>query len=588
MKIPKRIAAIDTETTGLNPYSKTTHATVNSYWDSRKRYKVYKIPDEDPVLVRMACENPKVLKLFWNAAFDIPILQKQGIKVRGPVIDCMFMAEMGYPEERRHSLKHFSRKFLHDDYKEEVRLRSYVRKNKINVRREGYGAVPDHLLLPYAVKDARNTFALFGHLRKRIDEHGLWPHLALEMRLLARVVLPMQSRGFLIDTDEATSLYKCGKKEVKSLRHSLSKAVGESEFNPNSPIQVAAALYDDDNGVPILRYSKGGQPATSELALLEIIRNEELPKKWRTFSSNLLRYRKLDKAVNTYFGNVREAVDDNRIFRVSFNQTRARTGRFSSSGYDIKGQLQNIPRTTHSGVLGSVRNIFVARPGYRLVCIDLDQVEMRIQAHFLEDEEMIHAIKSGEDLHNLACRRYLHREPDKIYRYAAKTLNYAGTYGAGASQFQDTVFKESNGEIAIDYETASMAVENFRATTAPLGELVAEQVGFSGGVFDFYGRWIGVDENAIYAGVNYLIQGTAAGYLKRKMFKVADILRGRKTKLLAQVHDELIFEVYHSEKHLVPKLKRAMEDHKQFLVPITASVSWGKSWGSKRPLELAS
>ena len=575
MKFPETRVAVDTETTGLNPYSSKTHIILTQCYSHQGETEVCHLPGPRPPKLTKWLADPSVLTLWWNAGFDIPLLQKEGYKIKGPVIDVSFMARMCCPDEPAFTLKHFSRRFLDDPFLEEVELRKFVRKHKINVREEGFTRIPKHLLVKYGIKDAKNTLELFYYLCPAMDEYGLWPHLAMEMKLLRKVVIPMERKGIRVDKEHAASLALVADKDLKELKSKIVKITRKPAFNPNSHPQVIDAVYSDDH--PPTRYSeKTGLPSADEVALLQL--NTPL-------ALAIIRYRKIQKASNTYLKNIHKGVDENGIFRVSFNQLGARTGRWSSSGMDVKGQLQNVPRPTSPGVLGKIRNIFVpSEPRNRLIFGDLDQVEMRLMAHALDDKEMIKAIHQGEDLHSLACRRLLHREPDKLYRYVAKTLNYVGTYGASPSKFVEVVLKETDGKIQIDYDLAYEAINNYREMMTPLRTMCDEMIAANGGITTYYGNFIPVSSSKIHAGPNYYIQGTAARYLKLKALEIQKLIEGSNIEMVMQIHDELVFDVPPEEKSYLPKMRRLMEDHDTFKVPITSSWAIGKRWGEKKEI----
>ena len=577
MILPQRKVAIDTETTGLNPYRKTTHVILTQLWDCEGNSEVCKIPQEVPHQVIKDLGDPEVLTLWWNARFDIPLLQKMGLMVRGPFIDVMLMARMCCPEEMAFSLKHFSRKFLDDSYHEEILLKKYIKKHKINVNQRGFQDVPDHLLLPYGHKDAKNTYELFVFLSAAMNEFKLWPHLHHEMALMRRVVMPMESIGILADPKFASELLIEGQAELRILKARICKAVGNPKFNANSNPQVVKAIYNEDH--PPTRYSKQtGNPSADTLALLQL---------GTPLALDLIKFRKVSKAVSTYLLNINKALDDNNVFRVSFNQLGARTGRWSSSGYEVKGQLQNQPSTRSKGVLGQIRNIFIARPGGRLVFGDLDQVEMRLMAHALNDKEMIEAIHQGKDLHSLACVRLLDKDPeDKKFRYIAKQLNFVGSYGASPSKFIEVVQKSTDGEITLDYQLAADAINNYREMMTPLRDMCDAMIAETGGITTFYDNFIPVSSSKVHAGPNYYIQGTAARLLKLMALDMEVLLRGSDILMILQVHDELGFDVPTSNRHLLPQMKSVMTDLDTFKVPITSSWAVAKRWGSKKDIKL--
>lgn len=584
MKLPKKVVALDTETTGLNPYRPDVHATHISWW-SWHGGGVLNTKDGRFSPVIEVAQNREILKVFFNAPFDIPILRKAGVSIRGPVIDVGIMARMCWPDEPQHTLKHFARKFNDDAYLEEVTLKKYLRKHKIDVRKRGYGDVPDHIIHPYTLKDAEMTYQLYHTLSVDMDELGLWPVLQREMKLMP-TVMAMAERGIQVDRELAEQLLLETRAEMATLKETIVKETGNPAFNPNSPAQIVAHLYgsEDDPKRAITRYTKGAKPSSDKTALLTI---------GDDFCKSLLTWRRLDKSAGTYLTNTLGAIDDEGTLRISFNQAGARTGRFSSSGYDVRGQIQNIPRAGGDGVLGRIREIYSSRPGYRLACLDFDQIEARLAAHFSKDQHELSTIRRGDDLHSLTCQRVFSKSPGsndfKLWRYLAKTVRYLMIYCGGPEKLIETVYEDTNGEVLLKYRQAERIIEDYKEAHPPLMALrqaLAEEVENKGGIRNPFGRYVAVNPHKSYTAVNYLIQGTAADLIKLKMMDCAERLKGTKSHLLLQVHDELVFEIHQDDGiKLVWELADLMEDHTTFSVPMTVSVSLGKRWGVKKTLQ---
>lgn len=578
--LKKILVAIDTETTGLDVWDPRVQTTNVAWYDHKGRSAVFPVSDEIQLIgARHTCSNTIVTKLMFNAKFDIRMLAKIGVLCRGSVIDVLLMAQLLLAEEKNKNLKHLSRKFLSDPYLEEARLKSWLAENKIKVngrwKKRPYSDVPSFILDPYNLKDAKSTIELFAYLSGGMDKHNLWTVLEREMLLMRKVVLPMEATGIRIDQHEVDRLKIVTTKEMQKLKDELVALTGDPKFNPNSAAQVAEHLYK--GALKPQRFSKKtGAPSVDAIALLE----QPSP-----LGTAVSKWRKISKARSTYLDNF-----DKEFLRVSFNQGGTRTGRFSSSGPN----LQNIPRPDESSLLGQMRRCFVARPGRRLIFIDYEQVELRLTAHFSQETHMLQAINNGEDLHGVTCKMMFdidenHKEWKKK-RYLAKTLNFAVIYGTGAATFRETVLKATDGEVWLDLMDAAIYISTYKEKHPGIEKLfsdVATEVANTGGVMNHYGRFLVVSQGKSYTGVNYKIQSTAADLMKMKMLYVADILKGKKTKLLVTVHDELIFDLHPDEKYLVKKLKKAMEELNEFSVPLTCSVSIGKNWHDKKELHIA-
>lgn len=569
------VIAVDTETWGditkTSVYDPTIRMSHISFYDENGWGNVFDVKiKEHEEKIRMFGEhflaNPKVTKLFWHAPFDIPVLQKYGLEVKGPVFDVKILAQIIKPLEVAHGLKFFSQKFLDVSYTEQGDLKKAMRKNNWE-----YGDVPLRMMYSYALLDAKCTMMLYHFLKAGLDKHDMWPVFLREMDLL-RVILSMESRGVQIDRDECEMQIKVADSKLRELKTDIRRFT-HSSFNPNSSAQVIEAIYDDDHKPT--RFTKRGNPSVDSLALLQC---------GTDLSRAIGSYRSVCKARDTYLGNVLSRIDSGGLLHAGFNQTAARTGRFSVSG----PSLQNIPRAG-PGVLGGMRRIFVGRPQRRLVCIDYNQLELRLTAHFANEESMIAAINRGEDLHSLACKQTFNIDEDhpewKVRRYLAKNMNFAVNYGAGPEKYCESILKDTGGKVVITPEVAKEYINAWKKShpgvLAWSNQLISEAA-LTGGIRNYYGRFLPLAPGESYKVVNYFIQSTAADLLKERMLLCWKSLRGKETDLILTIHDELIFDMPSAEKALISELKKIMEELHEFKVPLTCSIEMGKSWGTKK------
>lgn len=568
--ILSRIVSTDSETTGLEKYDPSVQTTHISYWTNAGKGKAFAVDNHDERnKVAKFCASTAVTKLLFNAKFDYTMLDKAGVSLTSPVVDVLLIAQLLLPDEKQKGLKQLVRKLLKDPYTEETRLKQWLKANKTKI----YGHAPRHIIEPYALADARRTLELFYFLAPGLDKRQLWSVLEREMMLMRDVVMPMEEYGAMIDLKEVDALKIKTAKALKELKNKLVELTGKPDFNPNSAAQVAAAVYN--GSVKPTRFSrKTGKPKTDVVALLQ------MPTE---IGSLITQYRKITKARSTYLNNF-----DKPILRVNFNQGGTRTGRFSSSGPN----LQNIPRPSEDSLLGQMRKVFVARPGSKLLFIDYRQIEMRLAAHFSGEEHMLEAINNDVDLHDVTCKLIFNVTPDSPnwtkLRYIAKTLNFAILYGTGAETFSFTVLKNTNGKMRISTYEAAKYIAEYQSKHPKIMKMfstVTNEVAKTGGVINHYGRWMEVDPRKPYVGVNYKIQGTAADFMKMKMYPVASMLRGRRTKLFLTVHDELGFNLYKEDAKLVKPIVEVMQDNTTFSVPLTCSVSYGDNWHTKKELK---
>ena len=588
--------AVDTEARGtraVDARRKDTEVTHISWWNERgegesvpflhnrchKSWWVEKQWHKSTNVAR-AIEDPRVIKLFWNAKYDLKVLQRAGIQVKGPIIDVMLLARIVHTAERpgQYTLKHFSRKFLENTYVEETKLRQWCTKQKRKKEPCAYGDAPLHILHPYSLLDAQCTFELFWLMSKKLT-NPLARLLKIEHQVLARTIT-MENRGLLIDEDLCLDLMARCTKDMQRSKGALRKVLKNPLFNPNSHQQVAQVFFTDEGRNPVA-LTPTGQPTTDKVAMLTLRDKYD-----DTRAQLVMDWRKVAKARDTYLKRFLDDRDEFGILRGYFNQSGTRTGRFSSS----EPNLQNITRPS-AKASGRLRDCFISRPNYRFICIDYDQIELRLGAHFAQVTNMLEAIHNGVDLHGDTAIRMFGVTPESedwtTKRQISKTLNFAIFFGIGSEEFMNTLIRESEMYLSL-YQAA-----DFRKTYKDIYpeiddyfETITQEVLETGGVTNPYGRFMETPRGKSYIGVNYKIQSTAADLIKERMLVCADLLRGKKSGLVAIVHDELIFEMHYEDKYLIPRLKKEMEELKKFSVPLTCSVAQAKRWGKKRKIKV--
>lgn len=573
------MCSIDTETYGNIKEVSVHHPSIRlshiSWWN-RGRGDVLDTKITDPDVVRAKAQEicgPDTLTVFWNASFDVPVLERFGVKVQAPYIDAMLLTQTVHPGLKKYGLKEMSRRFLHDPFMEEDALKAYMRRHKCS-----YGDVPLEHMYPYALKDAQNTWELAWLMLQALDKYDMWSTWQLECATLP-YTLGMERMGITIDLDKTDELCHAATKEAASLRKRIVAELGP--INVNSPVQLRKILYSD--GRKPTRRTKTGQPSTDNLALLL---------DGRSVCRDIQKYRQYSKAIGTYYGAIRRRTYAG-ILNASLNQGQAITGRYSSSGPN----LQNQPRPADTP-LGRIRECYVAREGHLLVFIDFAQIEMRITASLASERHMLAAIQHGADLHTETCQRVFKKDDSdddfKVYRYLSKRLNFATIYGTGGEKFANTVLEDSGGDIRIETWQASDYISKWwyaHPGVSNLKDRVLSEVAKTGGIRTVFGRYIPVASWKDHAALNYLVQGSAADVMKRAIVAASKVIKERraKAKLLLTVHDELIFDIPRNEiRALVPALVRAMEDHTNFQVPLTCEVEIGQSWGTKRKVKLSS
>lgn len=384
---------------------------------------------------------------------------------------------------------------------------------------------------------------------------------------LVEVLYDMQKTGFLLDLKLLGEL----KEKYAALeRESTEKiyALAGKRFNVNSPKQLAAVLFDDLG----IKYPKKGSYSTSAEILTRV--QSEHP-----IVSEVLRYRFISKIKSTYLDGLSKVAGSDGVVHTEFNQMQTSTGRLSSS----EPNLQNIPVREEEGKI--LRALFIAREGHTLISADYSQIELRVMAHLSADENLIEAYREGRDIHTAVARELFGtEEPDARERRVAKTVNFGIIYGMSAFGLGERLgIAPSKAKSYIDryfarYPGVKRYLENVVAE--------AKEKGYAESLFgrrrviaelksgDFRQRSFGER-----AAMNMPLQSTAADIIKVAMLKVYKALAGMKSKLVLQVHDELIIDSPEDEAESVAAmLKHEMENAVKLRVPLVAEVRTGRSW----------
>jgi len=391
---------------------------------------------------------------------------------------------------------------------------------------------------------------------------------------LVSVLARMERNGILVDTQVLARQGIELRKELEIIEADLMEMAGEP-FNPSSPKQVAQILFDK-LGLPVIERTKTG-PSTSARVLAELAVHHPLPGK-------LIAYRELKKLLTTYIDQLPKAVNPKtgRI-HTTFHQTSTATGRLSSS----EPNLQNIPVRTEVG--GRIRRVFIAPPGGLLISADYSQIELRLLAHFSEDERLIAAFENGEDLHRLTASHLFGIPKEKIdsrQRNAAKRINFGIIYGIspyGLARDLGITQTEAKGYIdrffnaypktkeyidrLVELATERGYAETLLGRRRPLTHLSSRNVPQRN--FD--------RRNA----VNTPIQGSAADLIKLAMIRIDRLIEDGElpAKMLLQIHDELIFEAAEAECEEVGKtIRDEMENVLSLRLPLEVKITIGKNW----------
>lgn len=565
--------AFDTETTSLD----TLDAELVGMSFSPAKGKAYYVPV--PLDRAAAQEMVDAFTPFWtssgekigqNIKYDISVLMNYGVELKGPLFDTMIAHYLIQPD-MRHNMDILAETYLNYQC---ISIESLIGKgkNQKNMR----DLSPDEIL-DYAAEDADITYQLKEIFEPKLLETEVDKVFRnIEMPLVP-VLARMEREGIRVDVGALNSYSGELEEVIVRLEEDIVELAGRP-FNVGSPRQLGQVLFEDLKLSDKPKKTKTGQYATSE-AILEGL------KKSHPIINKILDFRELKKLKSTYVDALPELVHGTtgRI-HTSFNQTVAATGRLSSTNPN----LQNIPIRTENG--RKVRAMFIPGGEERiLLAADYSQIELRVIASLAQDEAMIAAFQAGEDIHRTTAAKVFEVAPEEVTREQrsnAKTVNFGIVYGVsafGLSQQTDMSRKE-----------AKAAIDGYFRTYPGIKKYMDDQVSFArdhGYVETITGRRRYLKDiesrNAVVRGhsernaVNAPIQGSAADIIKLAMIEVDRAIReaNMKSKMLLQVHDELVFDAYKDElEELKALVVEKMEAAVSLEVPMVAEVGTGSNW----------
>lgn len=507
-------------------------------------------------------------KVGQNVKYDWLVMARHGIRVAGPFFDTMVAHYLIAPEEP-HGLDPLARREL--GY-QTIPISSLIGKGK---EAKSMREVPPVDVAPYACEDADITLQLSAALRSQLEGAGV-KQLAHDLEFpLVPVLSRMELAGIKLDEAALKELSAQTAEDLVELESQIFERAGE-EFNIGSPAQIGTILFDK-LGLPVISKTSTGKPSTKESVLTELAAEHDLP-------GLILDWRELAKLKSTYIDALGELVhpETGRI-HTSYSQTTAATGRLSSS----KPNLQNIPIRTARG--REIRRAFIAPQDHVLLSADYAQIELRILASLAGDEAMKQAYIDGEDIHTRTAARVFGVRPEEVtreQRTKAKEVNYGIPYGISAFGLAARL-RCSRGEAQELIDTYN---RGFPAVASFLVEQVekAREQGYAETLLgrrrylpDINARNRNVRSAAERVAVNMPIQGTQADMIKRAMISVDRKLTegGYGTRMLLQVHDELVLEVPMDEVEAVRAMVvKEMSEALPLQVPIEVSTGIGSNW----------
>ncbi|MDT0605695.1 DNA polymerase I [Croceitalea rosinachiae] len=565
----------DTETTSINPL-KAELVGIAFSWEAGKGFYIPFPEEKDKAtelieLLRPFFASETIEKIGQNLKYDVKVMQNHGILVKGKLFDTMLAHYLINPD-MRHNMDVLSETYLNYTPVSITELIGKKGKNQLSIR-----DVPLEKQTEYAVEDADVTWQLAKHFRPELAEAKTEKLFEdIEVPLL-RVLADMETEGINLDKEFLNSLSEDLESDIKNLEQGIYDAAGTT-FNIGSPKQLGEILFDKMKLVDKPKKTKTGQYSTAEDVLSYLAKDHDI-------IQNVLNYRGLTKLKSTYVDALPEQIEtkSGRV-HTDYMQTVAATGRLSSNNPN----LQNIPIRTERG--RQVRKAFVPRDeNYVLLAADYSQIELRIIAALSEEDTMIEAFKNGMDIHASTASKVFNvpiEEVTREQRSNAKTVNFGIIYGVSA-------FGLSNQTDLTRAESKEL-IETYYKTYPKLRNYMSEQVDFArdnGYVQTVLGRRRYLKDinagNQVVRGaaernaVNAPIQGSAADIIKIAMINIHKKLAegDYKTKMLLQVHDELVFDCYKPEleemKHLI---KSEMENAYKMAVPLDVEVGVGENW----------
>jgi DNA polymerase-1 len=520
--------------------------------------------------LRPLLEDAARAKLGQHGKYDLHVLRRHGIAVRGYAEDTMLQSFVFNSNASRHDMDSLAQRYL--GYAT-IRYEDVAGKGAKAI---SFSQVALEQATAYAAEDADITLRLHRALRPRLQAEPALDAVYRDIEMpLVEVLERIEANGVLIDAAELRHQSADLSRRMLAAQQRSHELAGRA-FNLDSPKQLGALLFDELK-LPALVKTPTGAPSTNEEALEAIADQHELPRL-------ILDYRGLAKLRSTYTEKLPEMVNrDTGRVHTSYHQAGAATGRLSSSDPN----LQNIPIRTEDG--RRIRTAFVAPPGRRIVACDYSQIELRIMAHLSEDPGLVAAFESGQDIHRATAAEVFgvpldHVDPNQ--RRAAKAINFGLMYGMsafGLARQLGIARGEAQDYIAL-YFARYPGVQRFM-------ESVRQQARERGYVETVFGRRLHLLEigsrnqaqraGAERAAINAPMQGTAADIIKRAMRGVHDWLRPHAARalMIMQVHDELVFEVDADfVDELVPEVRALMQGAAELRVPLVVDTGLGVNW----------
>ena len=574
--------SFDTETTGLKTLEDEIIGVSICNSETKSYYLVIRhdnlsvsFTKENFKKLKSLFENSNISKSAHNANFDIMVLRNFGIDVENLNFDTVIAASLC--GRKSLGLKNLSSEILNINMTKIEELIG-TGKNQKTLNQANISEV-----YKYAAADSLITYKLrnfFKEELKKFNQEDLFYEVEIP---LIKEIINMQYNGFLIDSEKLSEMSEKLEVELNELDQAIHNTYPEKDFNLNSGKQVAEILIGELKA-PAIKKTKTGISVDADV-LENYSKNKNLDERVNQISSGILRYRELSKIKSTYVDSLPNLINKRtKRIHTTFNQLGTSTGRLSSQNPNV----QNIPVRTDIG--RQVRSAFItdSKNNFQMLAVDYSQIELRVLAHLSKEENLVKAFINGEDIHNSTAKlMYSTEEVSSEQRRIAKILNFGVLYGLGPHGVsQQTDLTRQQGKEFIDlYFGKYPGIKDFQK----------EQINsskYKGYSETLLGRRRYLDDinspNARVRGfaeriaINMPIQGTAAEIIKIAMINLGKEIRKNlmKSKMLIQVHDELIFEVAPGElMELSMMINEIMPNAIKLDVPVLVDIKTGDSWG---------
>ena len=579
----KPLISVDTETTSLYPVETDLVGISFCYAPNDACYIPLKHKKQNCLNINLVLkkvkkilEDPSIKKIGQNIKFDYIVLKKHNIDIQ-PIEDTMLASYTLDAGINRHNLDTLSE--LHLNHKT-ISFKDLVGtgKNKIT-----FPDVDLKRATEYAAEDADVTFRLYELLKQRLDQEKLNRVYEVFEKPLIKILSQIEMNGIKVDNAYLKKLSKKFGDKIKKIEKEI-YSIANKEFNIGSPKQLGEIIYNELK-IAKLKKTRKGSLATSASVL------EDLSFKGHKFPRLVLDWRQLSKLKNTYSDALQEHINPNtNRVHTSFLLAATNTGRLASSDPN----LQNIPIKTEDG--REIRKAFIAEKNNILIAADYNQIEMRILADLADVKELKKAFINKDDIHSLTASQVFNvslKEVDENLRRKAKTINFGIIYGLT----QYGLAKQ----ISVSNEEALEFINSYFKKFPEIKEYMQTTIKFCrkhGYVNNIFGRRIhlrGINDKNFNvrsfqerAAINAPIQSSAADIIRLAMIKISELIELNKmydTKMLLQIHDELVFECLKSDQISVEKIvKKTMEsisssEYHMFTTPLDVNINSGNNWG---------